>query len=311
MMLRLAVLSCCLAVLAAVPASAYEPGSAPGVCASAYFTDVLGSEQPNGLSAGPKAQRLWGLAGVDVLRGSAERASCLFGGGGDDDIALGGAGGAAWGEGGDDLLAGSPRDDVLYGGAGNDRVEGSDGGDLVDGGDGHDALDGGAGNDAIDGDGGIDTVVGGDGDDLIDLRDGNPEVAVCGPGTDIVIADRVDALIGCEKANVAGKATPLRLKTLPSRAGARDVVRIAFRAPVAAAEGRYRVLLVSGARGAGCDAGPVELTKLREVRRGQRVRVGLRPPEGGWCSGVRRAIVVVGAAGRPPVPVARIEFRVG
>src|SRR5688572_4756857 len=92
----LSLLAGCLIALAAAPAAAYEPGSAPGVCASSFFTDVMGSEQPNGLSAGPKAQRLWGLAGVDVLRGSAERASCLFGGGGDDDMALGGAGGAAW-----------------------------------------------------------------------------------------------------------------------------------------------------------------------------------------------------------------------
>jgi len=301
-----------LIALSSVPAAAhaYEPGSAPAVCASSFFSDVVGTEGPNGLAGAAKAQRLWGLGGVDVLRGSVDRATCLFGGAGDDDLALGGAGGAAWGEGGDDLVVGSAVDDVLYGGAGNDRVEGGKGGDLVDGGEGHDALDGGAGNDAIDGDGGIDAVVAGSGDDLIDVHDGNPEVVLCGEGTDIVVADRVDALIGCETVKTRGEARPLRLRAVPGVARASSIVRVAFRAPVAAGTGRYRVLLASGSKAAGCGEGPIEIAKLGEVRRGQAVRVGLRPPAGGWCAGKLRAIVVVGAAGRPPVPVGRLEFTV-
>ena len=93
------------------------------------------------------------------------------------------------GLGGNDLLIGRAGDDSLEGGAGNDRLLGGGGNDWLLGGPGHDRLEGGAGRDVY---------VAGPGNDMIRSRDGVREVVACGAGRDTVIADRLDAVIGCE-----------------------------------------------------------------------------------------------------------------
>ena len=321
-MRRAAALAAAAAGLAPAAAEArYQPSQpVPALCSGAFFTDTFGTPGADSLGAGARAQRMWGMTGSDDLRGSATRASCLCGGQGADSLALGTGGGVAFGEDGNDLLAGSTLDDFLYG---------MDGADVLAGADGADTLRGGRG---------IDTFDGGPGADMLDARDRRAEVVVCGDGPDSVVADRQDALIGCESVKLEG-APPRRLAARPYRAKRRSVVRIAFRVPESARAGAYRVIAVSGARRPGCADGPFEVARVRAVRKGQRVRLGLRPPRGGWCSGLRRAIVVhvrpcgrgcpgepavqatraarpyalpavTDAGERPAEPLARLEFRV-
>ena len=93
------------------------------------------------------------------------------------------------GLGGNDLLIGRAGDDSLEGGSGNDRLLGGGGNDWLLGGPGHDRLEGGAGRDVY---------MAGPGNDVIRSRDDVREVVACGAGRDTVIADRLDAVIGCE-----------------------------------------------------------------------------------------------------------------
>jgi hypothetical protein len=79
-----------------------------------------------------------------------------------------------------DCLLGGPGDDVLLGGSGDDRLTGSSGSDHLVGGSGHDLLRAGAG------------------DDLIRSHDNGRDVVWCGAGSDRVIADPMDRLVGCE-----------------------------------------------------------------------------------------------------------------
>lgn len=73
------------------------------------------------------------------------------------------------GEGGDDLLIGSPHIDQLNGSGGNDTLLGADSRDTLRGGSGRDSLNGGRGNDLVVGQGGSgDSLTGGDGDDTLD-----------------------------------------------------------------------------------------------------------------------------------------------
>lgn len=79
------------------------------------------------------------------------------------------------------VLRGGRRHDVLSGGPGNDVLLGRGGADRLDGGPGRDLLQGGAGND---------TLI---------ARDGDRDAVHCGPGRDVVLADRGDGLRrGCE-----------------------------------------------------------------------------------------------------------------
>ncbi len=82
---------------------------------------------------------------------------------------------------GDDALTGGSLDDDLRGGPGNDTLVG---------GAGRDVLDGGAGNDTV------------------QARDGEVDTVSCGEGADIVVADVVDVLTGCETVQLAGVVTP-------------------------------------------------------------------------------------------------------
>lgn len=73
---------------------------------------------------------------------------------------------------------------VLYGGTGRDR------------------LRGGSGNDRLKGGPGADRISGGRGADAVYTRDHVADVVSCGPGRDLLVADRVDVRKGCEKVRV-------------------------------------------------------------------------------------------------------------
>ena len=80
-----------------------------------------------------------------------------------------------------ETMRGTARPDTLDGRAGNDTILGLGGNDLLVGG------------------GGRDTIDAGDGNDTVRVRDGAKDTVRCGAGTDTVIADKIDALLGCEK----------------------------------------------------------------------------------------------------------------
>ncbi len=261
---------------AALADPSVEPGHPPRLCASDYFADQIGTNADDELTSGGRAERLYGLAGDDVLAGSQIRATCEFGGRGDDVLDLRGGGGIAWGEDGSDIMRGSPLADQFLGGDGIDQVQA------------------------------------GAGDDRIEAVDGRAEVVDCGPGRDRAIADRVDVLIACEKVTVHGPAA-LRLTPEPRASRAGSLVRVGMTLPRAGGPGSYRIVLVTAANDDTCASGPVEITRFpvpgRRVRRGQKVRVGLRPPEGGWCAGIEKATVVYyRRAALPGEPVARLQF---
>lgn len=143
----------------------------------------------------PGNDRLYGTRqgdSIDALAGN----DLLVGRGGDDRLNGGRGRDALYGGAGDDLLLGGLDDDVLNGGPGSDLLKGGDGADALTGGRGHDVLLGGAG------------------DDRLRAADGEPgDTAGCGPGFDLAVADRGDA-IGrtCER-------TLVRSNTRSPRAG--------------------------------------------------------------------------------------------
>jgi hypothetical protein len=98
---------------------------------------------------------------------------------------------------GDDCLIGTSASETISGKAGNDQLFGSFGNDLLDGGDGADTLDGSNGNDILIGGPGFgDRFAGDSGNDDLRLRDGTPDFPTaidCGPGTDSVDLDLLDA----------------------------------------------------------------------------------------------------------------------
>jgi len=80
----------------------------------------------------------------------------------------------------DDVLVGTPRNDRLSGRGGNDVLRGLAGADTLNGGPGSDRIDAGAGN------------------VIIWAKDGTRDRVACGTGRDVVTADRIDVLSGCE-----------------------------------------------------------------------------------------------------------------
>jgi hypothetical protein len=126
---------------------------------------------------------------------------CLTGGDGNDTLIAQTAGGSGpWADGGpgNDRLLGGPLDDDLKGSDGGDVITGGKGPDTIDGGAGNDRITGGAGNDRITGGAGHNTISAGSGNDLISANDGSRERIDCGPGDDLVHADRRDRLVRCE-----------------------------------------------------------------------------------------------------------------
>jgi hypothetical protein len=136
----------------------------------------------------------------------------------------------------------------------------------------------------------------------------------CGAGDDIVKADRRDVLIGCESVNVSGRRAR-RLKPEPAKTSLTGLVRVRMTVPRAAGAGAYQLLYTTTAGRRRCGGGPVEITRFpapgKRVRRGQRIRIGLHRPAGGWCRGAAHVAVVRSPGyNLPPVGVARFSFTV-
>jgi hypothetical protein len=94
---------------------------------------------------------------------------------------------------------GTARADKLTGTTRNDVLRGLGGNDTLRGGKGNDRLEGGAGNDVLDGGRGLDVLLGGAGKDTLKSRDGQRDRVDCGPGRDLVLADRRDTVAkSCE-----------------------------------------------------------------------------------------------------------------
>ena len=135
-----------------------------------------------------------GSSGADRLAGT-PRGDVILGGLGNDVIGGGRGSDSLDGEFGNDTLRGGPGDDRLIGGAGSDRLDGGPGDDSLasDGGT-ADTLIGGPGDDRIDGRFADITVFAGGGDDTVFVSGDGRRTAVvhCGPGHDLVYADRGD-----------------------------------------------------------------------------------------------------------------------
>lgn len=93
---------------------------------------------------------------------------------------------------GNDKIVGTKGNDRINGGAGNDKLDGGAGRDTLGGGTGNDVLGGGAGNDKLNPGTGKDTVNAGAGNDAINAKDGAVDKITCGPGRDVVVADKND-----------------------------------------------------------------------------------------------------------------------
>ncbi len=83
--------------------------------------------------------------------------------------------------------------------SGSLRVQAQGGADTIYGTALGDQLDGGSGNDFIEGGGGADVFQGGTGLDLLHARDGTADSGDCGADEDTLVADRIDAVGGCER----------------------------------------------------------------------------------------------------------------
>lgn len=183
----------------------------PGACANAR----TGTSGVDVVAGGPAGDRITVLEGDDTVR-ALQGDDCVLAGPGNDRVfGLTGAD-TLDGDLGDDLLDGGAGNDVLRGGAGSDRMLGAAGADRIVGAVGSDTADGGAGNDVIDAGIGTDRVLGGPGadrlsggpgpddvragagNDRVAARDGTPDRVDCGPGRDVVVADRLDVMTGCE-----------------------------------------------------------------------------------------------------------------
>jgi arylsulfatase A-like enzyme len=98
-----------------------------------------------------------------------------------------------------DVISGTQGLDSLCGRAGRDVLRGRGGNDRLWGNRGRDLLVGGSGNDILDPGPSVDRVFGDDGADRLLLRDGVADVVSCGPGRDVVFADRRDKVArSCE-----------------------------------------------------------------------------------------------------------------
>jgi Ca2+-binding RTX toxin-like protein len=128
---------------------------------------------------------VWGQGGNDVIFGSPSSEN-LYGGTGNDFI-LGQAGDdAIYADSGNDSLYGETGNDQIYGQVGNDRVDGGDGHDILHGSSGNDSIYGGSGNDRITDDYGQNRLYGDAGDDIITATSLEQDVIYGGDGYDTV-----------------------------------------------------------------------------------------------------------------------------
>lgn len=134
------------AVTAALLAPASAAHATGATCDGLAATIVSGKSVIRGTSGsdvirvtGKRAHRVYGLAGNDVICGSAG-ADVIYGGAG-NDVILGGDGkDRLFGNAGADALFGGKSVDALFGGTGSDDLDGNDKGDTLAGGSGTDVL---------------------------------------------------------------------------------------------------------------------------------------------------------------------------
>ena len=172
---------------------------------------IVGTNRSDRITGTNRADAIFPLRGNDRVDGG-RGSDCV-----DDRILGGGADRLDGGAGNDLLLSGSKRDivnggsgrdtlrggsnrDKLVGGSGIDRMFGEAGNDKLSGGLGNDRLFGGSGRDYFLGGNGSDRVFGGSGNDIINnATAGGRDLAVCGPGRDLLRMNRVDRFRrGCE-----------------------------------------------------------------------------------------------------------------
>ena len=101
---------------------------------------------------------------------------------------------------GSGLVKGTPFRDFIRGSSRPDRLLGLGGKDRLEGGGSDDVLDGAGDADTLIGGPGRDRVYGGGSPDVIWVRDGRRDTVDCGPGIDVVDADRRDVVdASCER----------------------------------------------------------------------------------------------------------------
>ena len=169
------------------------------------------------ISCGDRGGTLHGAGPIEVIGGAAVGVALIppldgdggggggsggTGSGGSDPTEPLGAGGCLRplvGTDGPDTLVGSAAGDVIFGRGGNDSVNGRGSHDCLIGAAGNDTLRGGSGADRLTGGSGRDKLFGGAGNDTIRVRGGDKDTVDCGPGRDLVFADRKDVVAGnCE-----------------------------------------------------------------------------------------------------------------
>jgi hypothetical protein len=156
-------------------------------------------------------------------------------------------------------------DDVedLLGGNGPDTLRGNSASNFLIGGPGADVIDGGPGQDTLDG---------GDGPDDLRSRDGHADDVDCGPASDLVRPDALDALTACESRDdqqpTPRPGPPSAVATAADRA-----------APVAALrfpKQRLRTALTRGLRVSVTCSEPCRLRAVLSVDTRTAKRLGLR-----------------------------------
>lgn len=111
-------------------------------------------------------------------------------------------------------LTGGPGNDTLVSYDSADAIDGKAGDDVIEGGYGDDKIVGGAGRDQINADAGTNSCNFlvcriGAGNDTVEVRDGEVDSVLCGPGTDTVIADAGDTVAAdCEHVDRATGGGP-------------------------------------------------------------------------------------------------------
>jgi hypothetical protein len=140
-----------------------------------------------------------GTSGNDEFRAEKGDVKILAGAGHDQVLA---------GRGANRLRGGGGHDDLMSL-AGGDRLKGNSGHDLLQGGPGPDVSIGNRGSDSLFDAQGRNRMVAGRGDDRIVVRDRTgDDVVDCGPGTDMVIADPGDRIVGTEGASADAAQRP-------------------------------------------------------------------------------------------------------
>jgi Ca2+-binding RTX toxin-like protein len=149
---------------------------------------------------------------------------------------------------------------------GSVRVDARGGADTLIGGAGGDTLNGGVGNDFLDGAGGADVLLAGAGLDLVHARDGVADTGDCGTEDDTLVADGVDAFVGCERVDLPVGPPPPADTVKPALAVKRATLqRRTLRVRVSCPAGEVRCAGVLKLSGVGRRAGATVRVALGAV----------------------------------------------